>query len=228
MHDTGDRGRCAALDVRHRTGDRTRCRDTAEERHDEVGDTLTHQFLVRVVAVIGHGVGHASAKKRFDSAQQSERDHRADEVAKVSQVEVGHLQRREVLRDTTELATDRFDREVQSRHGDRGDDEHDDRARDLGDPTLPSGRAEARVLRPELHDHERDECHTQGIPIHGMDVGGIGAHLTEEVGGDLIDVQTQEVLDLRKGDQNGNTVGEADHDRDRDESDEIADFQKPH
>ena len=50
-------------------------------------------------------------------------------------------------------------------------------------------------------------------------------HLTEKVSRHVVNSQTKEVLDLRKRDQNGDTVCEADHNGDWNKPNEVADFQ---
>ena len=51
MHDARHRRTSAVVDVRHRAGDGSRGRDTAEDGREQVGDTLTDQFLVGVMLV---------------------------------------------------------------------------------------------------------------------------------------------------------------------------------
>ena len=55
----------AVVDVRHRTGDSTGCRDSAEERHYHVRHTLRDQLRVRVMAVADHTVRHHRTQQRL-------------------------------------------------------------------------------------------------------------------------------------------------------------------
>ena len=82
----------AGLDVRDGTGDCAGGGDAAEERNDHVGDALAHQFLIGVVAVVGHRVGHAGAQQAFNGTEHGDRDHRAEKLLGGVPLEVGDLQ----------------------------------------------------------------------------------------------------------------------------------------
>ena len=56
-----DRGQGSALDVGGGAGDGAGGGDAAEQTAREVRDALRHQFLIGVVAVPGHFVGHHRA-----------------------------------------------------------------------------------------------------------------------------------------------------------------------
>ena len=53
MHDAGDRGAAAVADVGCGTGDRTGCRDTAENTGKNISESLTDQLGVGFVGITG-------------------------------------------------------------------------------------------------------------------------------------------------------------------------------
>ena len=57
------------VDVGHRARNRPRGGNAAKERSDDVGNALSHQFLVRVVTIARHAVGHRGRKQALDRAE---------------------------------------------------------------------------------------------------------------------------------------------------------------
>lgn len=55
-----------------------------------------------------------------------------------------------------------------------------------------------------------------------MGVGSQRFDPVEEFGGQVVDAQTEEILDLGEEDDDGDAVGKADDDGDRDEADQLA------
>ena len=108
------RHRCdgATLNVGNGTGNRAGRRQTAEEGYDAVGNALSHQFLIGIMAFVGHCVGHACAKQRFDCAQQGQCNCRSEQLLDVAPADVRHLELRQSLRNTAEFRTDGFHRKV--------------------------------------------------------------------------------------------------------------------
>ena len=80
MHHAGDGAGRTGAHIGRGTGDGTRGRDAAEERHDDVGDALCHQLLIRIVLVVDHAIRHCGREQRFDRAQQCDGEGRHDEV----------------------------------------------------------------------------------------------------------------------------------------------------
>ena len=218
----------AGLDVRDGTGDCAGGGDAAEERNDHVGDALAHQFLIGVVAVVGHRVGHAGAQQAFNGTEHGDRDHRAEKLLGGVPLEVGDLQAREGLRNAAELGADRFDGKAEDRDDDRGEHEDDDGAGQVGEPALPLRAAHLIALGPELDDEEARKRKAEGPRIDRADVVDDRVDLAEEVGGHLGDGEAEEVLDLLQADHDRNAVREADHDRYGDELDEAADLEEAH
>ena len=128
MHDACDGTCCAAFDVCDRTRDGAGSGNAAEKRHDKVGDALSHQLLIGIMAVIGHGIRNAGAKKTFDGAQKRNRDHRSDEVLEGFPREVGKRQIGKLLRNAAELRADCLNRKIENRDDNGGRNEHHDRA----------------------------------------------------------------------------------------------------
>ena len=228
MHHARHGGSRARLDVRHRTRDRARRGNAAEEGHDEVGDALAHQFLIGVVAVVRHRVGDAGAQKTFNRAEHGDREHRPEEHLRRFPFEVGNREGGQGLRNAAELRADRLDGKVEDRDEGCRKDEHDDGARQMRDPALPGRTAHRVALGPELHEEEARERDAERPEVHRVDVGRDRAHLTEEVSGHLLDAKPQEVLHLLQADHDGDAVGEADHDRDRNELDEAPELEETH
>ena len=170
MHDAGN-GTCGtALDVRHGTGDRAGSGNASEEGHDEVCDTLAHQFLVGVMAIVGHGVGNSGAQQTFNGAQKRDRQHRAHETAQGGEGQVRNREVGKFLRNVAELAPDRFHGKVEGGDDHRRQDEHDHGAGQMGNPAFPRGAVHRVALGPEHDDEETYECHAEGVGVEGRDV----------------------------------------------------------
>ena len=103
----------AALDVGGRAGDGAGGGDAAEERADDVGDALRHEFLIGIVAVIHHAIGDDGAEQRFDGRQQGDGHGGLEEMLDVLPRQRGHVRRGQALRDAAELAADGFDRQIE-------------------------------------------------------------------------------------------------------------------
>jgi hypothetical protein len=61
----------------------------------------------------------------------------------------------------------------------------------------------------------------EGRQVDGVGVGGQRLDPVEEFGRQVVDAQAEEILDLGEEDDDGNAVGEADDDGDRDEADQL-------
>ena len=66
MDDTCDRRTSAIVDVGHRTGNGTCSRNTAKQRRNDVGYTLTNELCVRVVMVADHTVCYCGREKTLN------------------------------------------------------------------------------------------------------------------------------------------------------------------
>ncbi len=65
---------CAGADVGRRAGDRAGGRDAAEERHDQIGEALSHELDVGLVPVAAHVVGHHCREQAFDRCEHCYRE----------------------------------------------------------------------------------------------------------------------------------------------------------
>ena len=50
--------------------DRARYGNAAKERRHDIGDSLGHQFLIRIMLVVNHAIGHHRAQQRLNCRQQ--------------------------------------------------------------------------------------------------------------------------------------------------------------
>ena len=228
MHDACNGAGRAALDVGDGSRNGAGGRNAAEERYDEVGHALAHQFLIGVVTVIGHGIRHAGAQQAFNGAQKSDRDHRTDQVLEGFPGKIGKGQIGKLLRNPAELCADGFNRKIADGDHDGGGYEHDHRARQMRHPTLPRSAAHDVALGPELDDEKTYERQTESVWVEGVDMRVQRLYLMEEVRGHLLDRKPQKVLDLTQADQHGDTVGKADDDGNGDEANEAAELKEPH
>ena len=94
MHDSGHGGASPVIDIRHGTGDGTGGRDTAEDGGEDVGDALSHQFLIRVVMVADDTVGHGGREQRFDGPQYGDGDGRSHQLFDAFPIQFGYVHAR--------------------------------------------------------------------------------------------------------------------------------------
>ena len=90
-----------------------------------------------------------------------------------------------------------------------------------------AGNATAQ-FRHEYDNEDAAQTHQQRPPIDCVDVLGIDAPLAQEVGRNAVNLQTEEVLDLRGEDGQRDTGGKTDHDRVGDIFDDGAQVQDAH
>ena len=81
VDDRRDRCARAGANVRRRARDRARGGDAAGERAKNIRDSLGHQFLVGIVARIGHAVGDHRGEERFDRAQRGNGEGGSHQIA---------------------------------------------------------------------------------------------------------------------------------------------------
>ena len=93
MHHAGNGRMGAAADVGHRPRNRARHRNAAEQRRGEVGNALRHQFLVGVVPVVCHAIGHPGAQQGFDGPQEGNGKRRSHQILGRLPVEAGQYRR---------------------------------------------------------------------------------------------------------------------------------------
>ena len=94
MHDSGHGGASPVIDIRHGTGDGAGGRDTAEDGGEDVGDALSHQFLIRVVMVADDTVGHGGREQRFDGPQYGDGDGRSHQLFDAFPIQFGYVHAR--------------------------------------------------------------------------------------------------------------------------------------
>ena len=94
MDQTGHRRAPAVGDIGHGACNCSRHRDSAEERHRDVGYSLADKFGVRASPVAGYAVGHGGGKQRFDGAEHCDGESRGKEQPDRSHVEAYGMRRR--------------------------------------------------------------------------------------------------------------------------------------
>jgi hypothetical protein len=135
----------------------------------------------------------------------------------VDQTASGRPKGGQLLRDAAKAAADGVDRQ-REQGVDRGaDDQHGQRAGQRG-----AARRSSAASR--FHDSRKTSRPPTGPPWAGRrygQVGGQGLDLGEELAGQVVDLQAEEILDLGEEDHHRDAVGEADHHRQRDEADQL-------
>ena len=198
MHDGGNGRNRARPDVGRGARDGARGRETAEKYRNHVADALRNQLHVGVVPVAGHAVRHHAGQQGFDARQQGDGQRVGEQLADALEGHaVGHGEFGKARRQAAEPGTDGFggqaeqpyrQRRQKHRHhrrgnlGDRAPDQQDDRQRE-------QGHAERR--RTEIHR-----------------VLGVGSPFVEKFRRRVHKGQAEEVLHLRREDQQGDPRGE--------------------
>ena len=117
----GDGCAGAAFDVGGRSGDGPGRSDAAEERADDIGQALGHEFLIGIVAVIDHAVGDHGAEQRFDGREQSNRHRGLEQVLDIVPGKLRDVRSGQAVRNAAEPAADCLDRQIEQRHRDRSE-----------------------------------------------------------------------------------------------------------
>ena len=73
MNDPCDWGSPARSHIRYRACNSSSCGDPAKKWAHQIGNALGHQFLIGVMTIINHPVGHAGAEQGLNGAEQSNR-----------------------------------------------------------------------------------------------------------------------------------------------------------
>lgn len=104
----------------------------------------------------------------------------------------------------------------------------DDGARNGAQPLVTGVFEPAAQPHPAHQQGQRAQCHQQGGQVEGVQMGGQSVQHAKKIGGHRVDLQAQEVLDLREHDQHRNAIGEADHHRHGDEANQRTEPEQPH
>ena len=221
--------------IRHSAGDGAGSWHAAEQRAHHVGHALRHQFLVRVMArVLGHVVGHAGAQQRLNGAEQRDGQGGHQQLLDAHPTELWQGEGGQRLGDTAKARADGFQRQLQYGGQRGGPCQRHDGAWHVGGlaPEAGPGALWCRVhlvrLGPQHHHGRAAQPHQQCRGVERVQVRRQHADLGEEVGRQLVDLQAQQVLDLRQPDQYGNAIGEADDDGHRDVADQRPQAQPAH
>ena len=205
-------GVCApGADVGRGARDGAGRRQPAEQRRGDVGDALRDQLDVRVVPVAAHPVGDHRRHQRLDRAEHRDREGRRRAAPRIS---VGP-ERRDLRRAAgppgCRRSACRWSRPAAAaaRTAAVPTHEREDRRR---------ARAATHARSPAMIAQRRRRASAVAAGDH------VPAVRRERVAcrgrnspGHRVDLQAEEVLDLRAGDQHRDAVGEADDDRARDE-----------
>ena len=218
------RHRCAAAvgDVGHRAGDGPGDGYSADEGDGDVGQSLADQLGVGVGARAGHTVGHCGREQRLDCPEHGDGEGRGEEHVdglhvKRECLQAGQLglEFAEASPDCGHIAADA----VEAKEVDGGGDQ------DYGHERA---RQAFRHLGGEDDDGEGDKADGQRQPVNIAQVGQVDAPFGDELRGDVLQPQPEEVVDLGGEDGQGDTGGEADDDGVWDELDDRAEPEKPH
>ena len=179
---------------------------------DQVGDALRQQLGVRVVPVAGHRVGDDRREQALDGGQERDRERRRQQRQDQVGAELRNRDRRQAAGDPAELRSDRLDRQLE--HGDRrrARDQRHDRSGHARDP-LRHQQDERRA--------SRSRAPTASGSIEGS-ASAIARHAREELARVPGQLQPEEVLDLRRRDEQRDAVREPEDDRPRDELHRLA------
>ncbi len=203
----------SAADVGGGAGNRPGGGQTGKQGRSNVGHPLGHQLGVRVVLIFNHAVGHHGTEQRLDGGQQ--RDGKGGLNQKTQRIEVHFrpVRHRQFARNgvRTEPAAEGFDadgRRQQQHHGRTRQDCGQRRRKPAG----PGGR-------PQLDQRERRGRQGRRRPVDVLEVTEKESELVQKVRRHLfpgVQLQTEEVADLRAKNVHGDSCGEAAHHGERD------------
>ena len=206
--DNARHGRAAAVvDVCHRAGNGTRAGNAAEERRADIGNALADEFLVAVVVVAAHTVGHRGGEQRLDGAQHGNHHRRGQQRLNALPRDVGHREGRDNGLDFAETVSDGRDVHavgigVYEVYAHRHQDNRQQRAGYF-----------FRYLRGEGDDEDTEYADAGSDPVNRADVFEIECPFREEVARHLARYrQSEEVFYLRGENGEGDTAREAHHD----------------
>ena len=134
--------------------------------------------------------------------------------------DLGHFRLRQGRGDGEAVADGLNPFDAERLQAERGKGHQDDGGQRAGNATVH--------FRRENDDQDAAQAHQQRPPVDSVDVLGIDAPLTQEVGRDAVDLQAEEVLDLRGENGQRDTGGKADHNRVGDVFDDGAKMQDAH
>ncbi len=193
MHDARNRSTAAVVDIRHRSRNGTRSRNTAEERHDDIGDTLSDKFGVGVVTVADYTVGNHSRQQRLDSTEHRDcKRHRKQRLhgrEERSVLDMRRTQRRQARRQFVEVADSLdgidtgigFEQPAYERH----DDDGEERTRNL-----------LRHARSEHDDKDAHDTDAECPPVDVAYIIKVANPLLDEIRRHLLDAETEQVVHL--------------------------------
>ena len=218
MHQAGHAGARPVVDVGHRACDGTRGGNAAKQRSHDVGKALSHQFLVRIVPIARHPVGHRGGEQTLNRAEyrddqrsgQQPAEGREGETAvgrgeQAVPIELPGRDGRQRGGDGTETIADggnlRPTLPVGQRHYGRG--HHNGHQR--------TGQTLRNALRADDDSHRR-ERHREGTPTHGREVTDVAPPFVDKTGRHrAFYVQTEKIFDLRGENRERYSGGETDH-----------------
>ena len=218
VHNAGHGSASAVVDVGHRTGYGTRARYAAEERCAQVGHALAYEFLVAVVMVAAHTVGHGGTQQRLNGTEHRN-DHGCGQQAfEAFPRDTRHGEGRNDGFDFAKLVADGAHMQVavgvHEVHAHRHQHNGQQRA----------GNFFAHLGR-EGYDDNAEHAHEGRYPVNGFKMLKVEHPLRQEVARHFpLNRQSEEVLDLCGENGDGNTARKAHHDGVRDELDDGAEL----
>ena len=153
---------------------------------------------------------------------------RPGEQAELRPADVRPGRLRQRLRNAAEARADGRHVEIEQPHGQRAGDEADDGAWHVPQRPRQRARAGAPEARPGPDQAERGDGERDGHRVGARRRIRQRAQLEEEIRRQLVDLQPEEILELRQDDEHGDAVGEADDDGDRNEAHQVAEPERAH
>ena len=204
MHHPGDRRLGARADVGGGARDRAGRRNSAEQRRGDVRDALRDQFDVGIVPVAAHPVGDDRRQQAFDRGEQRHRERRGQQRQMISPARnAGTGNGGRPVGIPPNLRADRFDRRPKAATPTVPSEQRHDRARDAAGHARPAknDRQRRRRIQPPSATGDRVAMVAQHCAFVGRNSLGTAGRREPE-----------KVLDLRRGDQQSDAVGEPDGD----------------
>ena len=129
MNNACHRSLRSGANIGRRARDRTRRRQPAKHRRDNVGHALRDQFDVRVMPVIAHAVSNHSRHQGFNRSQHRNSERRSEQAVNQIGTEPRNMQMRQARGNPAESRSNRFHRQLEKIDGAGRQQQRHDRPR---------------------------------------------------------------------------------------------------
>ena len=220
MYQARNRAHGTVTDVRSRTGNSTRSRNTAKHRRKHVSHTLAKKFGIGAVLGRGHTVSHHSAQKGFDGTENGNGQSRLEHLLHHFETNVWQVRNWETARNVVfhanghhAVARNRIIPTQDLHHNCRHD----------------NGNQGARHLRgnfrPQNANGQSHKAHNHSININSIKRRGVKLDFAHGIGRVFgKETQAKEVRHLAKSNNNSDTGGKAHGNRIRNKLNDRAKF----